>query len=94
MRPLLLLEMSSELMFSVDHKGRTASPLYFWPVLYRGPKECVRDVAKSARVVPIRACASVQAVRVCAGGTGAGRAAAADAPVKGMLAVLLALGGG
>lgn len=66
MRPLLLLEMSSELMFYVDYKERTASPLYSWPLLYRGSKECVRDVAKSVRVRPSRACASFQALRVCA----------------------------
>lgn len=90
----VLQETSSELM--VDSKGSTASPLYFWPLLYRGSKECVRDVAKSVRIRASQPC-----VRALILELGEFALLKRELDVRqrlmcrsGMLPALLALGGG
>lgn len=90
----VLQETSSELM--VDSKGSTASPLYFWPRLYRGSKECVRDVAKSVRIRARQPC-----VRALLLELGEFALLKRELDVRqrlmcrsGMLPALLALGGG
>lgn len=90
----VLQETRSEPM--LDSKGSAASPLYSWPLLYRGSEECVRDVAKRVRIRARRPC-----VRALLLELGEFALLKRELDVRqrlmcrpGMLPALLALGGG